>query len=201
MAAGFGTRREVVMFNDFVIVGPEDDPAGIATVPSAADAFRAIAKTQAPFVSRGDDSGTHALERSLWETAGVDPAGSWYQESGTGMGDTLGIANERRAYTVSDRGTFLAQRDRLDLRVLSEGDRALLNVYHAITVNPDNGRRVNVDGGTAFLAFLLSPEAQGAIAEFGVDRFGEPLFTPCAGNVCAVDSATPTASPAASPAP
>jgi tungstate transport system substrate-binding protein len=194
MAAGYGIERRTVMFNDFVLVGPADDPAGVAAASSASEAMSRIASAQAPFVSRGDDSGTHALERRLWESAAITPGGSWYTESGTGMGDTLNITAERGAYTLSDRGTYLALRDRLGLEVLLEGDPALLNVYHVILVNPANGRDIDAVVGRAFLEFLLDPEIQVAIGEFGVDEFGEPLFTPCADNSCGVLSseATPT---------
>ena len=193
MAAGYGIERRTVMFNDFVLVGPADDPAGVAAASSASDAMTRIAAAQAPFVSRGDDSGTHALERRLWEAAGITPEGAWYTESGTGMGDTLNITAERGAYTLSDRGTYLALRDRLGLEVLLEGDPALLNVYHVILVNPANGRDIDAAAGRAFLEFLLYPETQAAIGEFGVDEFGEPLFTPCADNSCGVvaSEATP----------
>ena len=199
MTDGFGTERRTVMYNDFVLVGPAADPAGIARASSAAAAMAAIAAAEGPFVSRGDDSGTHALERRLWQAAAIDPAGDWYTEAGTGMGDTLGIANEREAYTITDRGTFLALRDRLDLEILVEGSPDLLNVYHVLLVNPDNGPRINEEGGRAFVDFLLAPETQELIGGFGVDRFGEPLFTPCADNACGVVSAkgTPIATPAA----
>ena len=201
MAGGFGSERRTVMYNDFVIVGPDDDPAGIAGEPSAVEAMRRIAAAEAPFVSRGDESGTHALERRLWERAGIEPAGAWYTEAGTGMGDTLNIANERRAYTLADRGTYLALEDRLELPIAVEGDAALINVYHVITVNPANGPAVNTAGGEAFLAFLLDPATQAFIGGFGVEEFGEPLFTPCADNSCGVDAAaTPAAGPVATPA-
>jgi tungstate transport system substrate-binding protein len=190
---GFGAERRTVMYNDFVIVGPPDDPAGIAGVASAVDAFRTIAGSQARFVSRGDESGTNALELRLWKQAGIEPAGDWYIESGTGMGDTLNIANERGAYTIADRGTYLALRDRLELPVLVEGDSALINIYHVITLNPANGPRINSEGGEAFLTFLLDPATQAFIGQFGVEEFGEPLFTPCADNSCGVGAAaTPT---------
>ena len=194
MAAGFGVDREIVMYNDFVIVGPEADPAAIRGQTSALDAMRAIADAEATFVSRGDDSGTHALELNLWEQAGLEPAGDWYQESGTGMGDTLNIANERDGYTVTDRGTYLALLDRLDLVILVEGDLSLLNIYHVLTVNPENAEGINVEGGRAFADFLQAPETQELIGAFGVDQFGQPLFTPCANNSCGVESpATPAA--------
>jgi len=199
MAAGFGTERRTVMVNDFVIVGPAADPAGIAGTGSAVAALAAIAAAEAPFVSRGDDSGTHALERRLWQESGIAPAGSWYTESGTGMGDTLNIANERGASTISDRGTFLSLRDRLDLEILVEGSPELLNVYHVLLVNPANGERINTEGGRAFVDFLLDPATQAVIGEFGVDRFGEPLFTPCADDRCGVEGGS-AAPPAAAPA-
>jgi tungstate transport system substrate-binding protein len=200
MDAEFGTERRTVMYNDFVIVGPPADPAGIAAAESANDAMTRIANAQATFISRGDDSGTHALERRLWELAGITPDGVWYTESGTGMGDTLNIASERAGYTLSDRGTFLALRDRLGLEVLVEGDPSLLNVYHVILVNPENGRDIDSSAGRAFLDYLLTPEAQEFIGGFGVDEFGEPLFTPCADNSCGVlpEEAAPAATLAVS---
>ena len=200
MDAGFGAERRTVMYNDFVVVGPEADPAGIADAPSAVEAMTRIADAEAAFVSRGDDSGTHQLELGLWEDAGITPGGGWYVESGTGMGDTLNIANARDGYTVTDRGTYLSLGDRLDLEVLVEGDPSLLNVYHVITVDPERYDTINAAGGQAFLDFLLEPATQEVIGEFGVDRFGEPLFTPCADNACGVlpsTQATPAATPAA----
>lgn len=198
MAGRFGTERRTVMFNDFVIVGPEDDPADVAGAADASAAMAAIAAAGAPFVSRGDDSGTHALEKRLWAAAGIEPAGSWYTEAGSGMADTLRIANERRAYTVADRGTWLALRDGLELPILLDGDAALRNVYHVITVNPANGPAVDTAGGAAFAAFLLEPSTQEFIGAFGVDRFGQPLFVPCADAGCPelAGAATPAAIPA-----
>lgn len=198
MAGGFGTDRQVVMYNDFVVVGPPDDPAQVAETTDALDAMARIANAQATFVSRGDDSGTNALELRLWKEASITPQGSWYVESGSGMGDTLNIASERAAYTISDRGTYLALRDRLALDILLEDDSALLNVYHVILVNPANGRAVDTMAGQAFRDFLLSPKTQEFIGAFGVEEFGQPLFTPCAENSCGVAStATPVATPAA----
>lgn len=197
MDAGFGADRRLVMYNDFVIVGPASDPAGIKGMASALDAMTAIQSSGSTFVSRGDDSGTHRLELGLWEKSGITPEGDWYTESGTGMGETLGIANEREAYTVTDRGTFLSRTDDLDLEVLVEGDLALLNIYHVITVNPERYDTINSAGADAFLAFMLDPETQAVIAEFGVEEFGQPLFTPCADNSCGVEAspATPEATP------
>ena len=193
MTEGYGTERRTAMFNDFVIVGPADDPAGLAAAVDANDAMTRIAATQATFVSRGDDSGTHALERRLWEAAGIAPQGDWYTESGSGMGDTLNIAAERGGYTLTDRGTYLALRDRLGLEVLLEGDPSLLNVYHVILINPEIGRDIDEAAGRAFLEFLLLPETQTLIGAFGTEEFGEPLFTPCADNSCGVvaSQATP----------
>jgi tungstate transport system substrate-binding protein len=134
------------------------------------------------------------LELRLWKQAGIEPAGDWYIESGTGMGETLTIANERGAYTIADRGTYLALRNRLELPVLVEGDPALINIYHVITLNPVNGPHINSEGGQAFLTFLLDPSTQTFIGEFGIEAFREPLFTPCADNSCGIEAAaTPTA--------
>ena len=194
MEEGYGSERRTVMVNDFVIVGPDDDPAGIRGNPSAVEAMRQIAASQSRFVSRGDDSGTNALELRLWKQAGIEPAGGWYIESGTGMGETLTIANERSAYTITDRGTYLALRDRLELPILVEGDKALINIYHVITLNPANGPNINIAGGEAFAAFLLDPTTQEFIGKFGIEELGEPLFTPCADNNCGVEAvATPAA--------
>ena len=174
-------NRRLVMYNDFVIVGPEDDPARIKGTPKAVDALKRIAETQSRFVSRGDKSGTHLLELGLWKQAGIGPKGTWYIESGQGMGQTLGIANDRRAYTITDRGTWLAFQKRIDLPILVEKDKPLLNIYSVMEVNPANGPRVNAAGGKAFADFMVAPETQAAIKTFGVDKFGQPLFVPIAG--------------------
>lgn len=181
MEAGFGLERLLVMHNDFVLVGPENDPAGAAQADSAARALYRIASIGLPFISRGDDSGTHKMELSLWQKAGIQPGGDWYQETGQGMVATLKVASERQAYTLSDRGTYLANREQLDLIVVFEGDPALLNIYHVITVNPAGRPWVNLQGARAFAAFLVAPTTQTFIGQFGVDRFGQPLFTPDAG--------------------
>ena len=175
------STRRLVMYNDFVIIGPADDPARIKGLPKAVDALRRIAESQSRFVSRGDKSGTHVLEQALWAQAGVEPKGAWYLESGQGMGQTLGIANDRRAYTLSDRGTYLAFAKRVDLPILVEKDRPLLNIYSVMEVNPANGPRVNAAGGRAFAEFMLAPETQAVIKTFGVDKDGQPLFVPVAG--------------------
>ena len=181
VAEGRLANRRLVMVNDFVLVGPEADPAKIVGEKSAVAAFRRIAAAGARFVSRGDKSGTHTLELALWRRAGVEPAAPWYIESGQGMGATLGLADDRRAYTLSDRATLLAFGRRLALKLMVEGDRALLNVYAVLEVNPANGPRVNAAGGKALADFLLSPEAQAVIRTFGGDRYGRALFVPVAG--------------------
>jgi tungstate transport system substrate-binding protein len=175
------SNRRLVMYNDFVIIGPADDPAKIKGLPKAVDALKRIAESQSRFVSRGDKSGTHVLEQGLWKQGGVEPRGAWYIESGQGMGQTLGIANDRRAYTLTDRGTYLAFQKRVDLPILVEKDRPLLNIYSVMEVNPANGPRVNATGGKAFAEFMLAPETQAVIKAFGVDKYGQPLFVPVAG--------------------
>jgi tungstate transport system substrate-binding protein len=182
MEAGHGIERRLVMHNDFVIVGPAKDPAGVASARTAAEAMQKIAAARATFVSRGDNSGTHALEKKLWQMAKVDPAGqSWYVESGTGMGQTLQISSDRGAYTIADRGTYLAQRQILSLTVLGEKDPALLNVYHVILVNPAKTEKINAEGARALADFFVAPETQRRIGEFGKAKVGEPLFVPDAG--------------------
>lgn len=181
VAEGKLLNRRLVMLNDFVIVGPAADPARVAGGRNAVEALRRITAAGARFVSRGDRSGTHTLELALWREAGVTPAAPWYVESGQGMGATLGLADDRRAYALSDRATHLAFGRRLGLLVLVEGDRALLNVYSVMPVNPANGPRVNAAGGKAFADFLVSPEAQRVIGTFGLERYGRPLFVPVAG--------------------
>jgi tungstate transport system substrate-binding protein len=143
--------------------------------------MRRIAAAGARFVSRGDRSGTHLLEQALWAQAGVTPAAPWYIESGQGMGATLGLADDRRAYTLTDRATLLALRKRVALRVMVEGDRPLLNVYSVMEVNPANGPRVNAEGGKAFADFMVAPGTQAIIKTFGVAQYGQPLFVPIAG--------------------
>src|SRR4029434_6992367 len=153
------SNRRLVMYNDFVIIGPPDDPAKIKGLPKAVDALKLIAESQSRFVSRGDKSGTHVLEQGLWKQAGVEPKGAWYIESGQGMGQTLGIANDRRAYTLTDRGTWLAFQTRVTLAILVEKDRPLLNIYSVMEVNPANGPRVNPVGGKAFAQVILAPHS------------------------------------------
>lgn len=181
MDKGFGLSRDLIMHNDFVIVGPADDPAGIKGLTSVNEAFAKIAETKSVFVSRGDDSGTNKKELAIWAAANITPEGAWYVESGQGMGDTLRIASEKIGYTLTDRATYLAQSDTLALDIDVEGDPTLLNIYHVIVVNPEKWPAVNVDGAKAFAAFLTSPETQAVIGQFGVDKFGAPLFFPDAG--------------------
>jgi tungstate transport system substrate-binding protein len=185
VASGAGVDRQLVMYNDFVIVGPPDDPAGIKGTTDPLTALKQIAVKGGPFISRGDNSGTQQLELQLWKAAGLAPKGQgWYVESGTGMGQTLQIADQRRAYTLSDRGTYLAFKERVMLDVLVEKDERLLNVYHVIAVNPQRHPAVNAAGAQAFVDFLLAPDTQRFIGEFGRDKYGQALFTPCARNSC-----------------
>jgi len=181
VAEGKLSNRRLVMYNDFVIIGPAEDPAKIKGLPDAALAMKRIAASQARFVSRGDKSGTNILEQALWKQAGVEPQGAWYIESGQGMGQTLGIADDRRAYTLADRGTYLAFGKRVNLPILVEKDRPLLNIYSVMEVNPANGPRVNAIGGKAFADFMVSPDTQAVIKTFGVAKYGQPLFAPIAG--------------------
>jgi tungstate transport system substrate-binding protein len=175
------SNRRLVMYNDFVVIGPEADPAKVRGEKNAAAALKRIAESASRFVSRGDKSGTHLLELALWKRAGVTPAAPWYIESGQGMGATLGVADDRKAYTITDRATLLAFSKRVALKVMVDGDRPLLNVYSVMEVNPANGPKVNAAGGKAFADFMLAPETQQVIAKFGIDKYGQPLFVPIAG--------------------
>jgi tungstate transport system substrate-binding protein len=172
MKAGHGTSRRPVMHNDFVVVGPAEDPAGIEDAAAAPDAMVRIARRQARFASRGDESGTHAKELELWEAAGHEPRGSWYIETGQGMGETLTIASQKQAYTLSDRGTFLAT-ENLDGKLLFDGGRDLLNPYHVIVVRGDE---VNRACARSFSAWITAPASQRRIERFGVAEYREPLF-------------------------
>lgn len=179
--SGAAAERRLVMHNDFVLVGPPSDPAGVRGTGSAAAAFNKIATAGRSFLSRGDESGTHAKELSLWSAAGVKPGGTWYQESGSGMGQTLNIASEKNGYALTDRATYLALRKNLALEILLEGDGPLLNPYHVLQVNPQRFAKVNAEGARAFTQFLLSAEGQAAIGGFGVQKYGAPLFFPDGG--------------------
>jgi tungstate transport system substrate-binding protein len=179
MAEGHGTRREDVMYNDFVIVGPPDDPAGIRGNSSAVDALTIIYEAQAPFLSRGDDSGTHAKELSIWEAAGLEPEGDWYVSAGQGMGALLTMADETGGYTLSDRATYLARTlEGTTLEILVEGDPILFNPYGVMTVNPDKGDHIQEELANQFIDWLTGEEVQQLIGEFGVAEFGAPLFVP-----------------------
>jgi tungstate transport system substrate-binding protein len=183
VADGFGIARTLVMHNDFVLVGPVGDPAAIKGSRTATEALQRVAGSRAAFVSRGDNSGTDVLEKDLWRAANMTvPRGqSWYLETGQGMGATLTVAREKRAYTLTDRATLLAFGGREALPVFVEGDPALLNVYHVILLNPERLPRTNTEGGRAFKDFLVSASAQKMIAEFGIDKYGQPLFFADAG--------------------
>lgn len=184
MAQGNGTERLLVMHNDFVIVGPPSDPAGIRGMPLALTALQRVAEKPAAWVSRDDSSGTDQLEKQLWKDAGLDPKGQpWYVTSGQGMGATLTLADQKDAYTISDRATYLARQTTLQAQILVQGDKPLLNVYHVMPVNPAKFPNVpiNAAGGKAFADFLVAPDTQQLIGSFGKDRFGQALFVPDAG--------------------
>ena len=177
VSEGYGVERVDVMYNDFVIVGPATDPAGIKGMDTLA-AMRRIVDTQSLFVSRGDDSGTHKKEKVLWEKAGVSPSNDHYISTGQGMGQTLRIADEKKGYTLVDRGTYLALRPSIDLVILVEGDEVLFNPYGVIAVNPEKFPKVNYDLATKFIQWITSVETQKIIGEFGVEKYGQPLFVP-----------------------
>lgn len=181
--SGYFVSRRLVMHNEFLVVGPSSDPAGLRGTSDAVAAFQRIAGRQASFVSRGDQSGTHQREKILWKRAAVTPpsAGGWYVESGQGMGATLQLADEKSAYTLTDRGTYLAWRDKIHLAPLVEGDPLLYNVYHVLELNRKNAPRINIQGGKVLADFVVAPETQKLIGEFGKARFGQSLFVPDAG--------------------
>lgn len=182
MADGLGVERRLVMHNDFIILGPAEDPAKIKGMKSAPEAFKKIAAAGSLFLSRGDNSGTHAKEKAVWKDAGVAYEGEkWYQQTGLGMGQTLNVANEKKGYVLADRGTYLALAKNLKLDLLVQGDAVLLNIYHVIEVNPSRWPKVNSKGAKAFADFMVSKETQDTIKTFGVDKFGSPLFFPDAG--------------------
>lgn len=178
MAAGHGIKRHPFMYNDFVLIGPTSDPAEIAKAKSAAEALRKIAVSKTLFLSRGDNSGTHTLEKRLWMQAGLQPAERWYQQSGQGMGQTLIIASEKNAYTLTDRATYLKLKRRIELTILLEGDPELLNTYSLLQVNPLKSPKINRAGAQAFVDFMLAPETLSLIRTFGLKQYGEPLFHP-----------------------
>jgi tungstate transport system substrate-binding protein len=181
---GYGINRRDVMYNDFIIIGPADDPAGVKGMKDAVNALKSISAKKTPFVSRGDDSGTHKREKALWKETGIEPAalgsdGGWSMETGQGMGATLQIADEKRAYTISDRGTYLAYKGKIELKILVEGDATrLANPYGIIAVNPAKHPHANYVYAMALIGWVTSVEGQKIIA--GYKRFGEPLFYPTA---------------------
>lgn len=179
MAAGHGVRREDVMYNDFVIVGPRDDPAELRGMPNAIEAFKRLAQTQTAFVSRGDESGTHLKELMIWKSAEIVPAGDCYLSAGQGMGAVLTLADELQAYALSDRATYLARtKEGIDLEIMVEGDPILYNPYGVIAVNPENGSLTKTELADAFIDWLISVSTQDMIAQFGTAEFGSPLFVP-----------------------
>lgn len=179
MEADHGIRREDVMYNDFILVGPADDPADLRNAESAVDAMTRIATAEAPFVSRGDDSGTHTKEQAIWAAAGIEPTGDWYISAGQGMGAVLTMANEQLAYTLSDRATYLARTlEGTDLEIVFEGDPILFNPYGVIAVNPAKNEQINNEHANQFIDWLISLPTQEKIAQFGVAEFGSPLFVP-----------------------
>ena len=179
LSEGYGINRKLVMHNDFIVVGSEEDPAKIKGLRSSQEAFKKIASAKALFVSRGDNSGTDAKEKAIWKTAGIKPEGEkWYQQTGLGMGQTLNVASEKKGYTLADRGTYLAMKKTLSLDILVEGDAILLNIYHVIEVDPTKWPKVNAAGAKAFSDFMVSKETQEIIKTFGVNKFGSPLFFP-----------------------
>jgi tungstate transport system substrate-binding protein len=182
VAEGYGVNRRIIMHNDYVIVGPPEDQAKIKGRKSTTESFKEIASAKALFLSRGDNSGTHAKEKAVWKASGINPEGEkWYQQTGLGMGQTLNVTSEKKGYTLADRGTYLALKKNLGLDILVEGDVILLNIYHVIEVNPTKWPKVNAAGAKAFADFMISTETQEIIKTFGVDKFGSPLFFPDAG--------------------
>lgn len=178
MKQGHGLSRQLVMYNDFVIIGPPEDPAGVKGL-KAADALKAIAGKQAVFVSRGDKSGTHVREMAMWKKAGIDPKGqAWYRETGQGQGLTMEVAMQQQGYALTDRGTYLTRAKQLGLPILVEGDPGLLNIYHVMPVDPAKFPKVNAAAAKAFVDYLLSPEGQQRIGEFGKAEYGRSLFVP-----------------------
>jgi tungstate transport system substrate-binding protein len=182
VADGYGINRRIIMHNDFIVVGPPEDPAKIRGIKSSPQAFKKIESAAALFLSRGDNSGTHSKEKAIWKVSGLNPEKEkWYQQTGLGMGQTLNVASEKNGYTLADRGTYLALRKNLHLDILTEGDALLLNIYHVIEVNLSKWPKVNAAGGKAFADFMVSKEVQDIVKTFGVEKFGSPLFFPDAG--------------------
>jgi tungstate transport system substrate-binding protein len=180
MKAKHGTVRKAVMFNYFVIIGPKNDPANIRKAPSAIEAFKRIAAKKAMFVSRGDDSGTNKKELELWKKAGVKAQGDWYLKTGQGMASTIRVANEKQAYTLADEGTFLVQKKNIDIKLLYQYHKDLYNKYSVIAVNPKKSSKINKAGALKFVEFITSKQGQKLIGNFGVKKYGKPLFVPSA---------------------
>ncbi len=178
--AGHGLERFDVMYNDFILVGPKEDPLKIHEKAgnNAIEAFKLIYENKAKFVSRGDDSGTHKKELKIWEAADIDPKGDWYVSAGKGMGDVIQMANELKGYTLSDRATYLSMKDNIDLEIMTEGDNQLYNQYGVIAVNPNKNDKINNEGAQKFIDWILSDKGQKLIGEFGKDTYGQSLFIP-----------------------
>jgi tungstate transport system substrate-binding protein len=182
VAEAYGINRRIIMHNDFIILGPPEDPAKLKGAKPTTEALKKVASAQALFLSRGDNSGTHSKEKAIWKAAGINPEKEkWYQQTGLGMGQTMNVASEKKGYTLADRGTYLALKKNLSLDILVEGDAILLNVYHVIEVNPAKWPKVSAAGAKAFADFMVSKETQEIIRTFGVEKFGAPLFFPDAG--------------------
>ncbi len=182
VANGSFINRSYMMYNYFVIIGPESDPAGIKNASNATDAFSRIAAKQAPFISRGDESGTHVMEKSIWKAANITPAGTWYQSVGKGMGETITTADIKNGYTLSDRGTYLAMKDKIKFRILFESDQTyLFNPYHVMAVNPAKFPNVKYDLAMKYINYVTSEGGQNIIGNYGKDKYGEGLFVPAAG--------------------
>lgn len=179
VAAGFGVDRRDVMYNDYVIVGPKSDPAGLKNAKSAVEALKILSEGKAPFISRGDESGTHQMEKTLWKDAGISPKGAWYVEAGQGMGAVLQMAHDKQGYTLADRGTYVSQAGKLDLTIVCEGDKALFNPYGVIAVNPKKHPTAQYDLAKKFIAYVTGPEGQKIIADYKVN--GKQIFFPNAG--------------------
>jgi len=189
VAAGHGPERYDVMYNDYVIIGPADDPAGLkSNAPDdAVAAFTMISETESTFISRADESGTHKKELTLWGKAGIEPAGDWYVEAGQGMGAVITMANDMLAYTLSDRATWLNYAADTDLKIVTEGDTNMFNQYGVIVVDPSKNDQINAEGALAFQTWILSETAQTMISEYGIEEFGASLFTPNATGEPTVD--------------
>ena len=178
---GYGVNRRDVMYNDFIIIGPAGDPAGVKGMKDAVAALKTISAKGASFVSRGDDSGTHKCEKNLWKEVGMEPAGGWYMETGQGMGATLQVADEKQAYTLSDTGTFLSYKGKIELVPIVDKGDILLNVYSAIAINPEKHPETKIEMANNLIDFITSAKIQELIGNYGVKEYGMQLFVPCAG--------------------